>query len=147
VADQRAITLYPGDASPKDIVLRPLPLADIAAGPVCYLYPVSAPVSSGSDPRNITLYPVTAGSRDITLYPMVMPSAAPLDVVIMLRSLGAPIPEEPPPPESYYGILKRWTGGAWAKEPLKTYVGGTWQSKPLYFWDGSAWRLVDTSGA
>ena len=47
---------------------------------------------------------------------------------------------------SYYGVLKRWTGSAWAPEPLKTWLGGTWQAKPLKRWDGTAWRLVNTTG-
>lgn len=47
---------------------------------------------------------------------------------------------------TYYGILKRWTGSAWVKEPLKTYLAGTWQSKPLKRWNGSAWVTVDTTG-
>jgi hypothetical protein len=47
---------------------------------------------------------------------------------------------------TYYGILKRWTGATWVKEPLKTYLSGSWQTKPLYRWDGSAWKLIDTTG-
>lgn len=47
---------------------------------------------------------------------------------------------------TYYGILKRWTGAAWIKEPLKTYLAGSWQSKPLKRWDGSQWKEIDTTG-
>jgi len=47
---------------------------------------------------------------------------------------------------TYYGILKRWTGSVWVKEPLKTFVSSTWQSKQLKRWDGSQWRLLDTTG-
>lgn len=37
MADQRIINLYPGDGTPKDIVLRPLPVADLPAGTTIYL--------------------------------------------------------------------------------------------------------------
>ena len=47
---------------------------------------------------------------------------------------------------TYYGILKRWTGSTWTKEPLKTYLGGSWQTKPLKRWDSSQWRVIDTIG-
>jgi hypothetical protein len=47
---------------------------------------------------------------------------------------------------TYYGVLKRWTGLAWIKEPLKTYLAGSWQTKPLYRWDGAEWKLIDTTG-
>lgn len=46
---------------------------------------------------------------------------------------------------SYFGILKRWAGAAWVKEPLKVYLG-SWQSKPLKRWNGTEWKLVDTTG-
>jgi hypothetical protein len=46
----------------------------------------------------------------------------------------------------YYGILKRYTGATWVKEPLKTYLGGSWQSKPLKRWTGTEWKQVDTTG-
>ena len=45
----------------------------------------------------------------------------------------------------YYGILKRWNGSTWIKEPLKTFLG-TWLTKPLKRWDGSAWKEIDTTG-
>jgi len=38
MADQRLITLRPGDVNPKDIVLRELPVADAAATTTIYLY-------------------------------------------------------------------------------------------------------------
>lgn len=47
---------------------------------------------------------------------------------------------------TYFGILKRWTGSIWIKEPLKTYLAGSFQSKPLKRWDGGEWKLVDTTG-
>jgi len=47
---------------------------------------------------------------------------------------------------TYYGILKRWTGGTWLKEPLKTYLASSWQSKPLKRWTGTEWVLIDTTG-
>ena len=46
----------------------------------------------------------------------------------------------------YSGILKRWTGATWVKEPLQTFLAGSWQSKPLKRWDGSSWKLIDTTG-
>ena len=50
------------------------------------------------------------------------------------------------PTAAYYGILKRWTGAAWVKEPLATYLAGSWQSKPLKVWTGAAWETIDTTG-
>ena len=47
---------------------------------------------------------------------------------------------------TYFGVLKRWTGVAWVKEPLKTYLAGSFQSKPLKRWNGSEWKLIDTAG-
>ena len=47
---------------------------------------------------------------------------------------------------SFYGILKRWNGASWIKEPLKTYNGATWTSKPLKVWDGATWQLIDITG-
>jgi hypothetical protein len=38
MADQKDINLYQGDATPKDIVLRDLPLATVSAGTTIYLY-------------------------------------------------------------------------------------------------------------
>lgn len=49
-------------------------------------------------------------------------------------------------PPAYFGVLKRWTGSLWIKEPLKTYLSGSWQSRPLKRFDGSAWKTVDTTG-
>jgi len=48
-------------------------------------------------------------------------------------------------PPLYYGILKRWTGSAWIKEPLKVF-GGSWQSKRLKRWNGTGWKEIDTTG-
>jgi len=54
------------------------------------------------------------------------------------------------PPSSgtvYYGVLKRWTGASWVKEPLKVYLAGTWQSKPLKRYASDlTWKLIDTTG-
>lgn len=62
MADQRVITLYQGDATPKDIILRELPVATPSAGTTIYLYagdatpkdvilrdPRAEPTSSGSN--------------------------------------------------------------------------------------------------
>ena len=47
---------------------------------------------------------------------------------------------------TYYGILKRWTGAAWIKEPLRRWTGAAWVAAVLKRWDGAAWKLVDTTG-
>jgi hypothetical protein len=47
---------------------------------------------------------------------------------------------------TYYGILKRWTGASWVKEPLKRWTGAAWVAATLKRWTGSAWVLVDTTG-
>ena len=46
---------------------------------------------------------------------------------------------------TYYGILKRWTGVAWAKGLLKRY-SGSWVTATLKRWTGTQWGLVDTTG-
>jgi len=46
----------------------------------------------------------------------------------------------------YYGILKRYTGVTWVKEPLKTYLAAVWATKPLKRYDGATWKTVDTTG-
>lgn len=46
----------------------------------------------------------------------------------------------------YAGILRRWTGTAWAKAPLRHWTGSAWVDAVLQFWTGSAWGLVDTTG-
>jgi hypothetical protein len=47
---------------------------------------------------------------------------------------------------TYYGILKRWTGAAWVKEPLKRWTGSTWVAATLKRWTGTAWVAVDATG-
>lgn len=47
---------------------------------------------------------------------------------------------------AYDGILKRWTGATWVKEPLKVYLAGSFQVKPLKMWSGSTWVNIDTTG-
>lgn len=46
---------------------------------------------------------------------------------------------------TYYGILKRWTGSVWVKEPLKVF-SGSWVTKPLKRWNGTEWVQVDATG-
>lgn len=53
MSDQRLITLQPGDANPKDIVLRPLPVADVVRTTI-YLY------QGDASPNNIILRDPTA---------------------------------------------------------------------------------------
>lgn len=48
---------------------------------------------------------------------------------------------------AYYGILKRWAGAIWVKEPMKTWLAGSWQTKSLKRWSGADWLLIDTTGA
>jgi len=47
---------------------------------------------------------------------------------------------------AYYGILKRWNGAAFIKEPVRVYTASGWQDKPLKRWSGTAWLLIDTKG-
>jgi hypothetical protein len=47
---------------------------------------------------------------------------------------------------TYFGILKRWSGATWVKEPFKNYLGTSWQPKSLKRWNGSQWALIDTTG-
>lgn len=46
----------------------------------------------------------------------------------------------------YFGILKRWDGSTWVREPLKVYLVSSWQTKPLKQWVGSEWKKVDITG-
>lgn len=64
MADQRLITLYPGDASPKDIILRPLAVRDVLTTTI-YLY------AGDATPANIVLSDPkvqrhTGGAQDAT---------------------------------------------------------------------------------
>jgi hypothetical protein len=45
--------------------------------------------------------------------------------------------------ESYFGILKRWTGILWVNAMLKIY-SETWQTKPVKYWNGSQWLIIDS---
>jgi hypothetical protein len=47
---------------------------------------------------------------------------------------------------TYFGILKRWTGAAWIKEPLKRWTGSAWIAATLKRWTGTAWVTVDATG-
>jgi hypothetical protein len=47
---------------------------------------------------------------------------------------------------TYAGILKRWTGSAWVKEPLKRYNGSSWVTAVLKVYKNSTFGLVDTTG-
>lgn len=46
----------------------------------------------------------------------------------------------------FAGILKRWDGGTWVREPLKVYLSSTWQSKPLKVYLDGQWKDVDITG-
>jgi len=47
---------------------------------------------------------------------------------------------------TYYGVLKRYNGSTWIKEPLKVYNGSSFVTKSLKRYNGSTWVLVDTTG-
>ena len=47
---------------------------------------------------------------------------------------------------AYSGILKRWNGSSWVKEPLKVYNGSSWVAATLKVYDGADWVRVDTTG-
>jgi hypothetical protein len=65
VADQKEITLYEGDATPKDIILRALPVAAVSAGTTIYLIEGATP-SSDIILRDPTVQP--SGSSFPTQY-------------------------------------------------------------------------------
>lgn len=74
MADQREITLYPGDATPKDIVLRSLPVATVSAGTTIYLYQGDAtpndPILRDPTTASVTgpqSYELVAGAGDYAL--------------------------------------------------------------------------------
>lgn len=46
----------------------------------------------------------------------------------------------------YSGVLKRWTGASWIKEPLKRWTGAAWVPAVLKRWTGTEWVQVDTTG-
>lgn len=37
------------------------------------------------------------------------------------------------------GLVKVWTGSAWAEKPAKYWNGSAWIQKPARYWNGSAW--------
>jgi len=90
LAEQREITLYEGDATPKDIVLRELPLPNLAAPVILFLYTVlPSIVQTTPDPREIVLrqvipatIPTSPDPRIITLY---AGDATPSDIVLYDR--------------------------------------------------------------
>jgi hypothetical protein len=49
-------------------------------------------------------------------------------------------------PPTYFGILKRWTGAVWIKEPDMRWSGAAWVSAVTKRWTGVAWVTVDTTG-
>jgi hypothetical protein len=46
---------------------------------------------------------------------------------------------------TYYGVLKRYNGSTWVKEPLKVYTG-SFVTKPTKRYNGSQWVLINTTG-
>lgn len=40
------------------------------------------------------------------------------------------------------GLIKAWTGAAWASRPVKVWLGSAWVQKPLKRWNGSAWVMA-----
>lgn len=49
-------------------------------------------------------------------------------------------PASAPPPPTYSGKAKIWSGTAWVSHPAK--VGSTLAAHPIKFWDGTQWRLA-----
>jgi hypothetical protein len=144
MADQFAITLYAGDATPVDIVLRDLPVADVAADTTCYLYPSPVPAApGGTDPAAMTLRAGDATPSDIVLTDIPNWTATAPEVVIILRDQRY---ADTGGVTTYYGVLRRWTGTSWTKAKMMVYAGGSWVAKPLKRWTGSGWVLVDTTG-
>lgn len=45
----------------------------------------------------------------------------------------------PPPVPPTGGLIKVWTGSAWAEKPVKVWTGSAWATKPVRHWTGSAW--------
>ncbi len=143
MANQKVITLYEGDTTPQNVVLRELPLADIPSGIAIYLYSASSPAGLSGDPRVITLYEGDATPQNIVLRSLSAYTIAPPEAIIILRN---PLLAESGSGITYFGILKRWSGSIWGKEPLKMYLAGSWQSKKLKRYDSSEWKIIDTSG-
>ena len=148
MADQRTITMSAGDATPETVVLRALPVADVPADSVCYMYPV-VPYSglSGDAPGTMTLRENEVTPTDIRLMAPSDYAVAAANVVITMRDPMVAGGEAPPaPPGTYYGILKRWSGAAWVKAALKRWAGAAWIAAALKRWTGTEWVLVDTTG-
>lgn len=45
-------------------------------------------------------------------------------------------------PPAGTGLVKVWTGSAWAEKPAKVWTGSAWVTKPVKFWTGSAWEAA-----
>ncbi len=144
MADQKNITLYEFDATPKNIILNSLPVADLLSGSVIYLYPLSTASPTGQSPKNMVLREFDSTPQNIILESLLNWDSVPLNNIITIRRLL--VSEEELPPPLYYAILKMWSGATWIKAPLKVWLGVSWESKPFKFWDGSQWRLIDTTG-
>lgn len=44
-------------------------------------------------------------------------------------------------PPSSGGLLKYWTGSAWAAKTMKAWNGSAWVPGLLKFWNGASWEL------
>jgi hypothetical protein len=143
------IILRSGDASPTDIKLYPVADDTVKAVPSIpiFLYPGEPTTKSFSGEPGLRLRAGEGSPTDIRLYESTdtRQSFQRTDIILSDPWTTRQAPD-PPPAGEYFGILKRWTGGTWAKEPLKVFVGGTWQAKPLKRWNGSEWKLIDTTG-
>jgi len=147
MSDQHTIVMYEGDATPATVILRALPVTDVPPLSVCYLYSVIPYPGLSGDPGIITLR-----ENDITptairlLSPVPYIISSPNVIIYMRDPMNAGGAPPPIPPVPYYGILKRWTGGAWVKALLRYWTGSTWTAAVLKRWTGSEWVLVDATG-
>lgn len=140
---QCTITLYAGHATPKTVVLRPVWTQAPQSQLVCYLYPASSRQSVSSQSSLITLRSGNVVPKTVVLYPVAQPPNLGQLIITLRRTSGE---STSAPSETFFGVLKRWSGSSWVAEPLKSWVGGSWQLKPLKRWGGSGWLKVNTTG-
>lgn len=67
-------------------------------------------------------------------------------VTYSASSIGAvyavAIPSASAPPPSRSGLMKVWTGSAWAQHPVKVWTGTAWVAHPAKGWDGTQWTAA-----
>jgi hypothetical protein len=131
MADQKLITVMPGEATPQDIVLGALAAADPAALRPAYLYEVEAPAREGS-PGLITLREGAAGPKDIVLqapatYLQVPPAA---DIILTNPEIAAGGVDEQSVVIYVVGVTGSTAVGQVEvlalETPPQTSIGGPW---------------------